>query len=113
MPVPIAIACFMWRVNKMSNTTYGSIPKDTLAEVLLYLADKEIFPSLKALGTVSPAMLKSALKDLAQKLKQEARNEAPLEEMEKLEKSLKKPHQEILSELQPEEKERLLRSFLN
>jgi hypothetical protein len=97
----------------MSKTTYGSLPKDTLAEVLLYLADKEIFPSLKPLGTITPAKLKAALKELAERLKQEARSEAPAEELEQLEKSLKKPHQEILSELHPEEKERLLRSFLN
>jgi hypothetical protein len=97
----------------MTKSSYGSIPKDTLAEVLLYLADKEIFPSIKGLGTISPAQLKNALKELALKLKQEARNETPLEDMENLEKSLKKPHQEILSELQPEEKHRLLKSFLN
>jgi hypothetical protein len=97
----------------MSKKSYGSIPKDTLAEVLLYLADKEVFPSLKALGTISSANLKSALRDLAEQLKQEAQQETPHEEIEQLEKSLKKTHQEILSELLPEEKQRLLRSFLN
>lgn len=97
----------------MSKSSYGSIPKDTLAEVLLYLADKEIFPTLKELGTITPSKFKNALKELAEKLKKEAQSETPPEELENLEKSLKKPHQEILSELQPEEKDRLLRIFLN
>jgi len=92
---------------------YGSIPKDTLAEILIYLAENEKFSSLKDFGTLSPTKLKNALQDLAQRLKQEASQEFSEEDIKKLEQSLKKPHQAILSKLSSEERERLLRGFLN
>jgi len=92
---------------------FGSLPKDTLAEVLLYLSEKESFSSLKELGTISHKQLKSALKDLAKFLKKDAIASTPQEELLKLNKGIKKPFQEILDQLPPEERAKLLRGFLN
>lgn len=91
----------------------GAIPKDTLAEILIYLAEKEHFDSLKDFGSVSRTQLVQALKELAQRLKQEAGQEVEAKEMEKLQKEIKKPYQEIVAKLPEEQRERLLKGFLN
>jgi len=92
---------------------YGSIPKETLAEVLLYLAEKETFGSLKQFGTISQKQISRALVDLAKQLKKEAKDALSQEEVERMTQELKKPFQEILAKLSPTEKERLLKGFLN
>jgi hypothetical protein len=92
---------------------YGSLPKEIMAEILLFLADREDFSSLKNLGTVSKKQFRTALLDLAEKIKTEAKAETSQSEMSDLKKNLKKNLQSIFSELPPEEQERLLRGFIS
>lgn len=91
----------------------SSIPKDTLAEILLYLVEKESFDSLKELGTVSRPKFVQAIKALAEQLKLDVIKEIEAEEIEKLQGELKKPFQEIVAQLPPDQRERLLKGFLN
>lgn len=90
-----------------------TLPKDTLAEILLYLAEKEKFPSLKDLGSISSEQVRRSLRDLAHQLKTEAKGQTSQEAVRDLEKTLKKSHQDIVRQLNPDERERLLKSFLN
>ena len=92
---------------------YGVLPKEIMAEILLFLADREDFSSLKNLGTVSKKQFRVALVQLAEKMKSEARAETPDSEVTDLKKNLKKNLQTIFAELPPEEQERLLRGFIS
>jgi ribosome recycling factor len=92
---------------------YGSIPKDTLAEILLFLVEKENFSSLKELGSISRQKLGEALTELAKDLKKSAKDATQEEDLEKLMEELKKPFQEIIAKLSDAERERLLKGFLN
>jgi len=92
---------------------YAKFPKEIMAELLLYLADREPFDSLKELGSISPKHFRQALAQLAQELKEQAHSSGEAQETVDLSQSLKKPHQELLQQLQPEERERLLKGFLN
>lgn len=88
---------------------FGSIPKDTMAELLLFLSENEKFSSLKDLGTISPRQFRNSLKDLAEHLRQE--DLMAREAAEGLTKNLKKDFQNLLGELTSNERERLLRGF--
>ena len=88
---------------------FGSIPKDTMAELLLFLAENEKFRSLKELGTISPKQFRHALQALAEHLKQE--DLASHEASENLIKHLKKDFQNLVSKLSSTERDRLLRGF--
>lgn len=92
---------------------YGSLPKEIMAEILLFLADREDFSSLKNLGSISKKQFRTALVDLAEKIKNEAKAETSESEMSELKKNLKKNLQIVLAELPPEEQERLLRGFIS
>lgn len=88
---------------------FGSIPKDTMAELLLFIAEKEKFSSLKELGTLSPRQFRNALRALAEQLKQESL--AAHAKDGTLFKNLKKDFQNVIGQLSNSEKERLLRGF--
>lgn len=89
---------------------YGTIPKDILAEILLFLAEKESFDSLEQLGTISPKKFKNALLALAKDLKAQSEN-LQNADLEKLTQELKKPFQEIIAQLPEQERERLIKGF--
>lgn len=92
---------------------YGSFPKEIMAELLMYLSDRESFDSLKNLGNVSLKNFRQALAQLGEEMKQQVREGQDDQEMVDLTRSLKKPHQEILDKLKPSQREKLLKGFLN
>ncbi len=92
---------------------YGNFPKAIMAELLLYLADRETFDSLKDLGNVSTKHFRQALAQLASELKDQSTALGDVQETEDLTQGLKKPFQELLKQLQPNERERLLKGFLS
>lgn len=89
---------------------YGSIPADTLAELLLFLNEHESFDSLKKLGTVSRQALSAALQALATQLRSAVPAEASVPELRDW-KELAEPYREILAKLTPREAQLLLKGF--
>ncbi len=90
----------------------GNLPKETLAELLLFLNEHEEFHSLKALGTVSRHELGNALVGLATELKKEAAASHHNLDFSEF-KELKKSHRQILSTLSPRETKLLIKGFLS
>jgi len=90
---------------------FGNIPKDTLAELILFLNEKENFDSLKELGTVSREDLRRALKELAGQLKVEAAEQAQNIDLASL-KELQASHKKILAGLNEREKKLLMKGFV-
>lgn len=89
-----------------------SLPKETLSELLNFLADHESFESVRELGSISAAQVRTILKELAQELKREATREmeeTPLDpsHFDELSPEVK----QALSELSPVELQRLVRHF--
>ncbi len=89
-----------------------SLPKETLSELLNFLADHESFESLRELGTITPQQVRTILKELAQELKREAAREmeeTPLDpsHFDELSPEVK----EALSTLSPGDLQRLIRHF--
>ena len=94
--------------------TYGTLPADTLAELLLYLNDHESFASLKDLGTVSRQALSAAIQALAQDLLLKSKSTADAEIPNFREwKELAAPYREILAKLSPREAQLLLKGLGN
>ncbi len=91
---------------------FGNIPKETLAELLLFLNENEEFESIQQLGTVSRSNLRTALNELALQLKREAHASNDSMDLSKL-KDLKKPYRQILSALSPREAKLLIKGFLS
>jgi len=90
---------------------FGNIPNDTLAELILFLNEKEDFDSLKELGTVSREDLRRALNALAGQLKAEAAAEAQKIDITQL-KEISEPYRRILSSLSEREKQILMKGFV-
>jgi len=87
------------------------IPKDALAELLIYIAEHETFASLKDFSSFKPAEVRFALKELAMQLKKELqRDGATGVDIAKL-KGIDKRTKQILSALSPRESKLLLRAF--
>lgn len=88
------------------------IPKDTLAEVLIYLAENNTLESLSHFPDLKEAQVRFAIKELAQQVKREVQKEASerMVDFKKI-KGLDKRTREILSTLSPRESKMLLRAF--
>lgn len=89
-----------------------SLPKETLSELLNFLADHEAFESVRELGSITPSQVRLLLRELAEDLKRE--------DYQKIEaKALDPSHfdelspqvKQALSELSPLELQRLIRHF--
>lgn len=91
---------------------YGQIPAETLAELLLYLNERESFASLKSLGTVSRQSLSAAIEALAQELKAQSQAQAEVPDFREW-KELAAPYREILAKLSPREAQLLLKGLGN
>ena len=91
---------------------YGSLPADTLAELLLYLNEHEPFASLKQLGTVSRQALSASLQALAKKLKDEAPEDNAVPNFHEW-KELPEPYRQILAKLSPREAQILFKGLGN
>ncbi len=91
---------------------YGTLPAETLAELLLYLNEHESFASLKSLGTVSRQSLSAAIEALAQELKTQSQARAEVPDFREW-KELAAPYREILAKLSPREAQLLLKGLGN
>lgn len=91
---------------------YGTLPAETLAELLLYLNEHESFASLKSLGTVSRQSLSAAIEALAQELKAQSQAQAEVPDFREW-KELAAPYREILAKLSPREAQLLLKGLGN
>ncbi len=88
------------------------IPKDTLAELLVFLAENEAFNSVEKLGTFSKEEVRFAIKELAGQMKKEFDHESSNKAIDlKKIKGIDKRTREILSTLSPRESKLLLRAF--
>jgi len=90
---------------------YGNIPKETLAELLLFINEKEDLDSIRELGTVSRQDLKVALEALARELQVQAIDQENNIELNQL-KEIKDSYRKILSSLNEREKKLLMKGLL-
>ncbi len=88
------------------------LPKETLSELLLYLAEHEEFSSLQALNSFNPAQVRAALKELAFELRRESEKERDLSKMAyKHLEELSPKVKQVLSTLTPREFQTLFKQF--
>lgn len=89
------------------------LPKETLIELLLYLAENEKFPSVaeNLEGGVTVTEVKTALRELAVAISREAGDEAVFEVSTKKGANLSPRTKEIISYLSPYEEKTLLTAF--
>lgn len=94
-------------------TNIKIMPKDTLAELLRYLAEHEDFSSVEtlAVGDITPTFVKAALRELADELCIEAAREGRSSYDVKGCKNLSKEAKNVISCLSPSEEKRLLTRF--
>lgn len=85
-----------------------NFPNETIAELLIYLAENESFSSVKKLGTFDISSVKATLKNLAKKLQDEEKA-TPID-FKKI-KGIDQRTREILETLSPQESKQLLRAF--
>jgi hypothetical protein len=90
---------------------YGKIPKETLAELLHYINEKENLESIGELGTVSREDLRVALRELANQLKVEAAEQEQTFNLTEL-KEVKDSFRKLLGALNEREKKLLMKGLL-
>lgn len=90
---------------------YGNIPKETLAELLLFINEREELESIRELGTVSREDFRVALNELALQLKVEAADSVQSLDLSQL-RELDEPYRKILSALNERESKLLKKGFL-
>jgi len=90
-----------------------TMPKETLAELLLFLADHEEFASVEELliDGMTLQQVRSALRELALELKREAAQEAESDYNPQKDSRLAKETKTIISYLSPGEEKTLLQAF--
>ncbi len=89
---------------------YHSLPKETLAELILYIAEHEEFTSLKKLKTVTHQQFVQALKALAQDLMDSALEQGS--GVDALMNGLNDNVKEVLDKLPKSDRIKLIRGFL-
>ncbi len=91
----------------------NTMPKETLAELLLFLADREEFPAVQELlsGGVAIAEVRTALQELALELRKEAQQENEVDYNPQKDSKLSKEAKTIISYLSPGEEKTLLKAF--
>lgn len=90
---------------------YESLPKETLGELLLYVADHEDFSSLKSLNTVTQKQFVAALKAFAQDLIESSFTEGSA--VTELMNGLNDNVRQILEKLPQADREKLIKGFLS
>jgi hypothetical protein len=95
----------------MREIMYGKIPKETLAELLHYINEKENLESIGELGTVSREDLRVALRELANQLKVEAAEQEQTFNLTEL-KEVKDSFRKLLGALNEREKKLLMKGLL-
>ena len=90
-----------------------TMPKETLAELLLFLADQEEFSAVQELlsGGVTVAEVKASLRELALELKKEVSQEKATDYNPQKDGKLSKETKAIISYLSPGEEKTLLSAF--
>lgn len=90
-----------------------TMPKETLVELLLFLAENEEFASVEKLLVegMSVAQVRAAVRELALGLKQEAAEEGNHQYNPQKDAKLSKEVKEIISYLSPGEERALLQAF--
>lgn len=87
-----------------------TLPKETLAEVLIYLAEKEKFSSIKEVRGLSAQRVKEALKALGEEIL--AQSKASEREMTEALEDLSPKTKQVLEELSEEDRQKLLSKFI-
>ncbi|MCP5467887.1 MAG: hypothetical protein H7A32_01290 [Deltaproteobacteria bacterium] len=90
---------------------YHSLPKETLGELLLYIAEHEEFNSLKNLKTVTHKQFIQALKDLAHDLIESSLDQGS--GIDILMSGLNDNVKEILEKLPKQDRVKLIKGFLD
>ncbi len=88
------------------------LPKTTLSELLLFLAEHEDFHSIESLGSFTSAQVREALKDLAFSLRKQASEEQSSAKIDfKHFEELSPKVKQVLSTLTPRECQTLFQHF--
>jgi hypothetical protein len=103
-------------VHRLKNTLGDSMKTsqftpDTIAELLVYLADRETFPSLKSLKNWSKQDVKTVFEELAANLRQSASKEPIVRKSQINAQEFNDKTRKIINKLTPQEEEILLKSF--
>ena len=90
-----------------------SLPKETIIELLLYLAENDQFESVKHKfdGQISPDVVREVLRELADDLRGENRRGTHPLRVDSYKKYLSKNAQAVLGALSPREEQIILRDF--
>lgn len=90
-----------------------TMPKETLAELLLFLADQEEFAAVeeRLAGSLTAAQVRAALRELAMELKKEVSLEAGDDYDPQKDGKLSSEAKTIISYLSPGEEKKLLQAF--
>ncbi len=84
---------------------------DTIAELLIFLADNESFSSLKGLPSFSKAEVSSILHEVANNLKSASHNQITISKDSVKQKEMTDNIHKVISKLTPHEENILLKSF--
>lgn len=84
---------------------------DTVAELLIYLADQEGFASLKNIKNWDKGQVKSVFYEMAQQLKSTATREPIVRKSQLNEQDFGDRTRRVMNKLTPQEEEILLKSF--
>ena len=97
----------------MANMDLKTLPKETVSELLFYLAEHEEFSSVAQLhGGVTVEEVRAAMREVAGKLRQEADAEWGAHHYDaQKDRSLSKEAKDIISYLSPGEERALLSAF--
>jgi DNA-directed RNA polymerase sigma subunit (sigma70/sigma32) len=88
------------------------LPKETLSELLNYIADNEELKSIEQLGTVTPHEVRTALRELATELRIESLKEQDLSKSDyQKHDELTRKVKQVLSALTPREFQILFKQF--
>ena len=91
----------------------ASVPKETVAELLYYLAENERFSSVTAnlKGDFSVPQVRNLLREVASTINEEAQDESVATDRVRVGAELSPKAREVLASLTPEEESKLLSAF--
>ena len=90
---------------------FSKFTADTVAELLVHLADHESFASLKGLKHVSKSDVQTVLLEIAGNLKESGAQQPLMRKSQLGQKDLAQKTTQAISKLTPKEEEILLKSF--
>lgn len=90
---------------------FSKFSGETIAELLVYLADNEEFTSLNGIKSFEKQDVKQVFVELAKKLQEEAEAEPVMRKSQVTQKQWGQNTSKVISELSPNEEKELLKSF--